>query len=75
MDLVKHIDDSIEWGELEVSKLTQDILDIHGITSNKVRSFSITFATLIMQHILRLVYFEGPHSVPPFMVITFTQSL
>ncbi len=37
MDLIKHIDDSIEWGKLEVSKLTQDILDIHGITSNKVR--------------------------------------
>jgi hypothetical protein len=39
MDLVKHIDDSIEWGELEVSKLNQDILDIHGITSNKVKCF------------------------------------
>jgi hypothetical protein len=39
MDLIKHIDDSIHWGEREVSKLTQDILNIHGITSNKVRSF------------------------------------
>jgi hypothetical protein len=39
MDLVKHIDESIEWGRLEVSKLTQEILDIHGITSNKVRCF------------------------------------
>jgi hypothetical protein len=39
MDLVKHIDESIEWGKLEVSKLTQEILDIHGITSNKVRAF------------------------------------
>lgn len=39
MDLVKHINDSIEWGRLEVSKLTQDILDIHGITSNKVKCF------------------------------------
>lgn len=39
MDLIKHIDDSIEWGTLEVSKLTQDILDIQGITSNKVRCF------------------------------------
>lgn len=37
MDLIKHIDDSIEWGDLEVSKLTQDVMDIHGITSNKVR--------------------------------------
>jgi hypothetical protein len=39
MDLIKHIDDSIEWGKLEVSKLTQEILDIHGITSNKVKCF------------------------------------
>lgn len=39
MDLIRHIDDSIEWGKLEVSKLTQDILDIHGISSNKVKSF------------------------------------
>jgi hypothetical protein len=38
MDLIKHIDDSIRWGEREVSKLNQDVLNIHGITSNKVRS-------------------------------------
>ena len=39
MDLIKHIDDSLIWGEKEVSKLKQDVLDIHGITSNKVRCF------------------------------------
>lgn len=39
MDLIKHIDESIHWGEMEVSKLTQDVMDIHGITSNKVRCF------------------------------------
>ena len=39
MDLIEHIENSLEWGGLEVSKLTQDILDIHGITSNKVRCF------------------------------------
>ncbi len=39
MDLIKHIDDSIEWATLEVSKLNQEILDIQGITSNKVRCF------------------------------------
>jgi len=38
MDLIKHIDDSIRWGEREVSKLNQDVLNIHVITSNKVRS-------------------------------------
>lgn len=37
MDYIKHIEDSIEWGELEVSKLTLDILNIQGITSNKVK--------------------------------------
>ena len=48
MDLTKHIDESIEWGKLEVSKLTQDILDIHGITSNKVIFFIIiVYLTLI----------------------------
>ena len=39
MDLTNHIDESIHWGEMEVSKLTQDVMDIHGITSNKVRCF------------------------------------
>jgi hypothetical protein len=39
MDLINHIDKSIHWGEKEVSKLTQDVMDIHGITSNKVRCF------------------------------------
>ena len=39
MDLINHIDKSTHWGEREVSKLTQDIMDIHGITSNKVRCF------------------------------------
>lgn len=39
MDLTKHIDQSIHWGEREVSKLTQDVMNIHGITSNKIRCF------------------------------------
>jgi hypothetical protein len=39
MDLIKHIDESIHWGEKEVSKLSQDVINIHGITSNKVRCF------------------------------------
>jgi hypothetical protein len=39
MNLSNHIDESIHWGEMEVSKLTQDVMDIHGITSNKVRCF------------------------------------
>jgi hypothetical protein len=39
MNLSNHIDESIHWAELEVSKLTQDVMDIHGITSNKIRCF------------------------------------
>jgi hypothetical protein len=39
MDLIKHIDNSLEWGQLEVSKLTLDVMNIHGITSNKIRCF------------------------------------
>lgn len=37
MDYIKHIEDSIQWAELEVSKLTLEIINIHGITSNKVK--------------------------------------
>ena len=39
MDLIKHIEDSIHWGDKEVSKLSQDVMNIHGITSNKIRCF------------------------------------
>jgi len=39
MDLIKHIEESLHWGEKEVSKLTQDVINIHGITSNKIRCF------------------------------------
>jgi len=59
MDLVKHIDDSIEWGELEVSKLTQDILDIHGITSNKVRSFLNNICNIDNATYLEVGVFRG----------------
>lgn len=39
MDYIKHIEDSIHWSDLEVSKLTQEIIDIHGLTSNKIKCF------------------------------------
>ena len=38
-DLTYHIEQSLEYGKLEVSKLTQDIFNIPGLTSNKVRCF------------------------------------
>ena len=39
MDLIEHIEKSLHWSDLEVSKLRQDILDIPGISSNKVKMF------------------------------------
>ena len=33
----KHIEESIHWANLEVSKLTQNIMDIHGLSSRKVK--------------------------------------
>ena len=33
------MEQSLEYGKLEVSKLRQDIFDIKGLTSNKVRCF------------------------------------
>jgi hypothetical protein len=59
MDLIKHIDESIEWGKLEVSKLTQDILDIHGITSNKVRCFLNNICDIDEAMYLEIGVFRG----------------
>lgn len=59
MDLIKHIDESIEWGRLEVSKLTQDILDIQGITSNKVRSFLNNICSIDNATYLEVGVFRG----------------
>ena len=59
MDLIKHIDDSIEWGKLEVSKLTQDILDIHGITSNKVKCFLNNICNIDGATYLEIGVFRG----------------
>ena len=38
-ELIAHIENSIKFGELEVSKLTQDLINIPGLTSNKVKMF------------------------------------
>ena len=38
-DLIEHIEKSLEFGKLEVSKIIQDIFDIPGLTSNRVRCF------------------------------------
>jgi asparagine N-glycosylation enzyme membrane subunit Stt3 len=59
MDLVKHIEDSFQWAELEVSKLNQEILDIHGITSNKVRCFLNNICNLDDATYLEVGVFRG----------------
>lgn len=59
MDLIKHIDESIEWGKLEVSKLTQDILEIQGITSNKVRCFLNNICNIDGANYLEVGVFRG----------------
>lgn len=59
MDLVKHIDESIHWAQLEVSKLTQDVLDIHGITSNKVRCFLNNICNIDGAKYLEIGVFRG----------------
>jgi len=38
-NLINHIEESLYFGEKEVSKLTIDIMDIKGLTSRKVKSF------------------------------------
>jgi len=37
--MIEHIENSLKWAKLEVSKLNQDVADIKGLTSMKVRCF------------------------------------
>jgi len=59
MDYIKHIDDSVKWGELEVSKLTLDILNIHGITSNKVKCLLNNICNIDGANYLEIGVFRG----------------
>jgi hypothetical protein len=59
MDLIKHIEDSLHWAELEVSKLTQEVIDIHGITSNKIRCFINNICSLENSTYLEIGVFRG----------------
>jgi hypothetical protein len=38
-DLINHVERSLHFGEKEVSKLTEEIMQIDGLTSRKVKSF------------------------------------
>lgn len=59
MDYIKHIEESIQWGELEVSKLTLDILNIQGITSNKVKCFMNNICNVDGANYLEIGVFRG----------------
>jgi hypothetical protein len=59
MELIEHIENSIHWSDLEVSKLTQEILDIHGITSNKIRCFLNNICSLENSTYLEIGVFRG----------------
>ena len=59
MDYIKHIEDSIQWGELEVSKLTLDILNIQGITSNKVKCLLNNICNIDEANYLEIGVFRG----------------
>ena len=72
MNLINHIDDSIEWGNHEVSKLNQDVIDIHGITSNKVRCFLNNICSIGGTY-LGSVFLEVLLSVRPYTKMIFTQ--
>lgn len=59
MDYIKHIEDSIHWGELEVSKLTLEIINIQGITSNKVKCFLNNICNIDGATYLEIGVFRG----------------
>ena len=59
MELIEHIENSLHWANHEVSKLTQEILDIHGITSNKVRCFLNNLCNLENSTYLEIGVFRG----------------
>lgn len=59
MDLIQHIEESLNWANHEVSKLNQEILDIHGITSNKIRCFLNNICSLDNSTYLEIGVFRG----------------
>ena len=65
-DLTYHIEQSLEYGKLEVSKLTQDIFNIPGLTSNKVRCFLNNICTIKnMCYLIHLsIYFYKLNQIP-----------
>lgn len=59
IDLIEHIEKSLHWSDLEVSKLTQDILDIPGISSNKVKMFLNNLCSLPNSKYLEIGVYRG----------------
>lgn len=59
MNYIKHIEDSLYWAENEVSKLTLDIINIQGITSNKVKCLLNNICNIDDANYLELGVFRG----------------
>lgn len=59
MDLIEHIEKSLHWADLEVSKLRQDVLDIPGISSNKVKMFLNNLCSLPNSTYLEIGVYRG----------------
>ena len=59
IDLIEHIEKSLHWSDLEVSKLTQNILDIPGISSNKVKMFLNNLCSLPNSKYLEIGVYRG----------------
>lgn len=62
MDLnnyIEHIETSVKYSNLEVSKLTHDVLSIDGLTSNKVKMFLNNLCSLDSSIYLELGVYKG----------------
>lgn len=57
--LIDHVQNSIENAELGISNLNEDILAIHGMSSNKVRHFLNNLCSLADAHYLEIGVWQG----------------
>lgn len=57
--LINHIEESIKFGELEVSKLTHDVITLEGLTSSKVKMFLNNLCNLDGSTYLELGVYKG----------------
>lgn len=57
--VIGHIEESLKFGELEVSKLTHEVISIEGLTSNKVKMFLNNLCSLDNSTYLELGVYRG----------------